>query len=566
VTDHALIAEILTDFQERRDRGDVVSESDLVAAHPDLADQLSSRLAELAALRLLPGEPPSPVRPGFRRGTEGFESQLNAYMHERLRVSAWFLAVTMLVILGMSFASHLAREGRGDPGLLDGTRVLLLVCFGIAGLFVLVLRSRHLASRVLVLLDAGLVWCVVAACTTYYVVEYAAGPTLLVPFLGFFLLARAVVVPSRARRTLALSITGPLAVLAVELGHGELFTRVGQSMTGDLFVTQAAWHQAFLGLCVGLATLASHLNFALRQATYEATQIGQYELKERIGQGGMGDVYRARHALMRRPTAVKVIRADAADPRVFQRFEHEVRQTSRLTHPNTIAIYDYGRTPDGTFYYAMELLEGADLQKIVNETGPLPASRVIHVLAQACDALHEAHAIGLVHRDVKERNLILCERGTDLDVLKVLDFGLVKDTREHDYSITGSGEVCGTPHTISPEAIRARKLGPTADIYGLGAVGCFLLTARQIFDVESPLELISRHLNAEPIAPSARRPDVPRDLEAVLLRCLRKPPDERPQSARELRRQLLACDDAGRWTQADARTWWAEKGPILRGV
>ncbi len=316
------------------------------------------------------------------------------------------------------------------------------------------------------------------------------------------------------------------------------------------------WSQVFLVLTVGLATLTSRVNFSLRLKAYEATQLGQYVLEEKLGGGGMGEVYRARHALLRRPTAVKIIRPDLADQNMMLRFEQEVRQTARLTHPNTISVYDFGRTEDGVFYYAMELLDGADLGVILEKTGPMPPSRVIHILVQICGALEEAHEIGLVHRDIKPGNIILCRRGLIPDVAKIMDFGLVKDTRSPDPAVTAAGGVCGSPQTISPEALRGEPVGPPADLYALSAVGCFLLAGRPIFDADTPIEFMMMHLTEEPIMPSTHGVDVSEDLEGLLHQCLEKQPAERPASASALRDALLDCKDSNGWTRQDAEHWW----------
>jgi serine/threonine protein kinase len=276
----------------------------------------------------------------------------------------------------------------------------------------------------------------------------------------------------------------------------------------------------------------------------------------------LGAEGRPRHGLLRRPTAVKLIRAEIVTDKTRKRFEHEVRQTCRISHPNVIAVYDYGHTEDGVFFYAMELLDGEDLGRIVRDTGPMPVARVLHVLVQACDALAEAHAAGLVHRDVKPANIMVTKRGLTFDVVKVMDFGLVKDTATGDVAMTGVGEICGTPETIAPESIRGRAVGPAADIYALGAVGCWLLTGKHVFDAATGLEFVAAHLHKEPIPPSARGVAVPAGLEAALMRCLAKDAADRPASAIELRDALLACGDAGRWTQRDAAAWWASRRPV----
>jgi serine/threonine protein kinase len=423
--------------------------------------------------------------------------------------------------------------------------------------------STVFSIKALKWVDAGVVWTIILTGLAYHELGWKNGPVFVVPILALMLMARAILVPSSATRTFWLSIPVVPAVLAIQLAHGELYADTNLPFPDSSYVPILTWNMIILILAVGLATVASRVNYILRRTAYKATELGQYQIEEKIGVGAMGEVYRARHAMMRRPTAVKVIRGDLVDERTIARFELEVQQTARLTHPNTIAIYDYGRTPEGTFYYAMELLSGDDLKEIVTLTGPLPEPRVVHILAQACAALSEAHAIGLVHRDIKAGNIMLCERGRVFDVVKLMDFGLVRDTNQEDYALTAVGEVCGTPETISPEAIAGDEVGPAADLYALGAVGCYLLTGRPIFDVTTVLGFIGKHLESPPIPPSARGAIVSEDLERLLLACLEKRPEDRPESAEALRHALLALDSAGAWTQDDAARWWKSRGGEL---
>ncbi len=493
---------------------------------------------------------------GFRRGSAGFASELDSFHHRRLRLSAIIIAVATLIVCVNALITQYASGRYREFGLFDSTRVILLICLLVAGGFIAVLSKRRISRGWLLILDGGLAWSVVVGCVMYYQVGWENGPTFVVPLLGLLLVARAIFVPCRATRTFWLSIPAVPAILAVQLMHGEFFADRDLRHPDESFGTIMAWNQLILVLSVALATVTSHVSFHLRRKVYDATQLGQYQLEEKIGEGAMGEVYRARHALMRRPTAVKVIRAAVLDAETVARFEQEVQQTARLTHPNTIAIYDYGRTPEGTFYYAMELLDGEDLKEIVLKAGPFGPARVIHILTQACAALSEAHTRGLVHRDVKPANLILCERGLEHDVVKVMDFGLVKDTRESDAGETTGEGVCGSPETIAPETIRGKAARPAADIYALGAVGCFLLTGKPIFDAQSTMTFVGMHLSQDPIPPSARGVEVPADLEKLLLSCLAKNPEQRPASAAALGNDLLACGVAGQWTEEDASGWW----------
>jgi len=281
----------------------------------------------------------------------------------------------------------------------------------------------------------------------------------------------------------------------------------------------------------------------------------------------MGEVYRARHAMMDRDVAVKILPLDHADAEGCRRFEREVLMTSHLESPNTVAIYDYGRTSDGRFYYVMEHIDGYDLENLVRKFGPIAPSRTIHILRQICNALGEAHSVGLVHRDVKPSNLALCERAGLKDVVKVLDFGLVEELDEEGDSDEYGGpshspSLTGTPAYLAPESIlEPSVVDPRADLYALGAVAYWLLTGTNVFDGNSIVEICSHHLHTEPESLTDRGVNVPEDLEEIVLRCLAKNPDDRFSSMEELREALDRCACAFAWTTESAATWWNEKEP-----
>jgi len=304
----------------------------------------------------------------------------------------------------------------------------------------------------------------------------------------------------------------------------------------------------------------SRLQREAREATIEAKQLGQYKLEQKLGAGAMGVVYKGSHAMLRRPTAIKLLDADKVSDEATARFEREVQITSLLTHPNTVAIYDYGRTPEGVFYYAMEYLEGINLQTLVDRYGPLPPARVIHLLRQVCGSLYEAHSMGLVHRDIKPANLMITRRGGEADVIKVLDFGLVK---ARDEARGGAGNdyeaMAGTPLYMSPEAIQMPgSVDGCSDIYAVGAVGYFLLTGRTVFEAANVVELCEKHVSQSPVPPSVRSGrEIPADLESALLACLEKSRARRPQTARDLAQRLARCAAAGGWTIDEAETWWS---------
>jgi eukaryotic-like serine/threonine-protein kinase len=312
--------------------------------------------------------------------------------------------------------------------------------------------------------------------------------------------------------------------------------------------------------------MVARLQRQAREAAIEARQLGQYKLEEQLGEGAMGVVYKGRHAMLRRPTAIKLLNADKVTDASIARFEREVQITSNLNHPNTIAIYDYGRTPEGVFYYAMEYLDGIDLQRLVDTYGPQPAGRVIYILRQICGSLYEAHSMGLVHRDIKPANIMLNRRGGEGDVVKVLDFGLVKAREEQHGSKHENESMAGTPLYMSPEAIQLpNSVDACSDLYAVGAVGYFLLTGHPVFEAEGLVELCQLHTSEPPKTPSARlgRP-VPEELENALLNCLEKTRSKRPQTARDLANLLNRCPAVHEWSVDEADAWWGrhERGQI----
>jgi serine/threonine protein kinase len=338
-----------------------------------------------------------------------------------------------------------------------------------------------------------------------------------------------------------------------------------------LGVAVAVYLWSFIAVAIG--TIISGVTYSLQEQVREARQLGQYILEAKIGEGGMGVVYRARHAMLRRPTAIKLLPQGKTRERDLARFEREVQMTSRLTHPNTISVYDYGRTPDGIFYYAMELLDGVDLDRLVRAKGPLPPGRAVHVLAQVCGALSEAHENGLIHRDIKPSNVFLCRQGGAYDVAKVLDFGLVRDLGNEGIdpglSLAGAaaGAIIGTPHYLAPEAIaRPDRVDARSDLYAVGCLGYYLLTGQPPFDGHSFVELCGHHLHtpAPPVSLAAPGP-VPPPLEALIAACLAKDPAGRPADARLLRQGILACAD-GRWNDEEARAWWTTNASWLGAV
>jgi serine/threonine-protein kinase len=326
---------------------------------------------------------------------------------------------------------------------------------------------------------------------------------------------------------------------------------------------------AYPGVAAAIATYGAHRIEAQRQEILATRRLGQYQLIQRLGAGGMGEVYLAEHLLLRRPCAVKLIRPERAGDRTkLARFEREVQVTATLTHPNTVEVFDYGHTDDGTFYYVMEYLPGLSLDQLASRHGPQPPERVAHLLSQVCGALQEAHAVGLIHRDVKPGNILVCERGGSHDVAKLLDFGLVQagGPGRGGQRLTQEGAIAGTPAYMSPEQAAGKTdLDCRSDIYSLGAVAYFLLTGRPPFVRPTAVQTLAAHIDESPAALS-READVPADLEAVVLRCLEKDAAARFPDAESLERALAACDCAGRWTRERAAEWWASGSKSERAV
>jgi len=445
-------------------------------------------------------------------------------------------------------------------GVLGAEALLQLGATATAGLLWWLSRRRSLPAAWFPRLDAGatILMCGFFQASATMERELETGVVLMVLTTLCVLGTRAIVVPSGVRRTLAISVvcTAPIVVLTAVLVH-----RAGAS-PGNVVVS-ASNGVMWAIVLITISTVASGTIFDLRREVGQTRVLGQYTLEEKIGSGGMGEVWRASHAMLRRPTAIKLLLPERTGEAALQRFEREVQLTARLTHPNTVSIFDYGRSLDGVFYFAMELLDGVDLERLVGDHGPLPPERVVHVLRQVCGALAEAHAMGLVHRDVKPANVILIARGGEADVAKVVDFGLVKELEvSGDVALTGTSAILGTPLYLSPESIVSPgSVDAQTDIYALGAVGWFLLVGRPVFDSDNLVAVCSHHLHSIPERPSARigRP-LPSDLEDVLLQCLDKDRNARPIGARALRDALDACACAGRWTDARAAAWWAEFG------
>jgi serine/threonine-protein kinase len=371
---------------------------------------------------------------------------------------------------------------------------------------------------------------------------------------NFLIVCYGVFIPNTWRRCVVVVAVLALVPLAITVLAGLEQPAVGERLPLLMSFTG-------LGLLVStaLAVFGSFKISTLQSEALAARQLGQYRLQRLLGAGGMGEVYLAEHRLLKRPCAVKLIHPErASDPHLLQRFEREVQATAQLSHPNTVEIYDYGHADDGTFYYVMEYLPGLSLDELVTRYGPLPPARAVHYLRQVCGALREAHQAGLVHRDIKPSNIIACNPGGLCDVVKLVDFGLVRPPdAAGEGRLTKEGLILGTPDFMSPEQARGDDtLDARSDLYSLGAVAYFLLTGRPPFTGQSVLQTLTAHLH-EPVAPlSSQGVAVEADLEAVVLRCLGKAAAERYDDAEALDQALRDCGCAGQWTETEARCWW----------
>jgi eukaryotic-like serine/threonine-protein kinase len=416
------------------------------------------------------------------------------------------------------------------------------------------LQRRQLSTAKLRAIDAfysiATGTCMAAAGAISYDLRPSAYISLI--YACLMVLLRSTIVPSTGKRTAVIGVFTCLPMLVATVA---LVYLNQQDIPGPAYVAGAVL------ICVnsiGLAVIGSNILYGLRRQVTEALQLGQYMIDHKIGEGGNGAVYRAHHALLRRPTAVKVILPQRTDGDTIDRFEREVQLMSRLTHPNTVAVFDYGRSPDGRFYYAMEYLDGIDLENLVERYGRQPADRVVAILLQVCGALREAHGRGLIHRDIKPANIILCQRGAMPDVAKVVDFGLVKEIAVKDGGRTRG--IMGTPAYIAPESVTdPDQVSPASDLYALGAVAYFLVTGKRVFEGKTSVDVCVQHVTATPVPPSqVVDTHLPRGLEELILRCLAKQPKDRPASAAELAALLRAIPPSENWSEEDANRWWTE--------
>ena len=500
--------------------------------------------------------------------TPALASETRDQLRYRLRIVALLLFGGFLAFLLMRFLVYGASAYAGVPSLLI-MHVSMTTLMGAVA--VALCRKCEIATwklRVAELLVFGdpLIFFVMLAyqktvhCATMEASAYL--PQTVGPFL-MLMFTYALFIPNTWRRALAILAcmgAGPVAVA--------IYTQLAVPAVDALIRTGGFdGYVLEIGLMMVLAvttgTAGVFVIGSLRREAFEARQLGQYRLKERIGAGGMGEVFLAEHEMMKRPCAVKVIRPErAGDPGVIARFEREVRSTAKLSHWNSIDIYDYGRTANGTFYYVMEFLPGHHLGELVEMSGPLQAGRLIYLMDQVCAALTEAHEIGLVHRDIKPANIFCAYRGGVFDVAKLLDFGLAKPFYEPtDVALTQQGAVTGSPLFMSPEqATGDSEPDARSDIYSLGAVMYVALTGRAPFEYTNPMKVMIAHASDQVVPPSELNGDIPHELEQIILRCLEKAPEDRFPDVVTLQTALQAVPLDESWTAEQAAAWWSCHG------
>jgi len=499
----------------------------------------------------------APVRQQVAR----YPEEVLPLWRRRLRLAAAFLFVGFAV-----FLCRRALQIAIGPPVDSAAEWFLFWCHAavtaILGLFNLLLFSRQPSSffRLVVaelalfglptvLFLASQYFLTLRVCEEWGVFEFSEGPWLLLVFVY------AIFIPSTSSRATVVIGSIAIAPVLLVLGMYLLQGSVARVLTmDDLTGVLLTFLLAAIGGVMGV-----HRIDTLRRDALRAKQLGQYRLIKRLGGGGMGDIFLAEHEMLKRPCVIKLIRPDkVGDEKTLARFQREVQATAQLSHWNTVEIFDYGRTEDGTFYYVMEYLPGMSLAELVQKHGPLPPERVIYLLLQVCDALREAHQAGLVHRDVKPENIVITQRGGVYDVAKILDFGLVEPiTDNRNPALTTQGFITGSPLFLSPEQAAGLAVGdPRSDIYSLGAVAYYTLTGRPPFLRDSLVELLDAHTREKPVSPSEHNSDVPRDLEQVIQKCLAKEPANRFQNMSELTHGLSECEATGHWSRAQAAQWW----------
>ena len=509
--------------------------------------------------------------------SRGLPEDLLQEASRRLGILSLTGAVLWVTGTLLGHASALAMNP-GDPNWSRPAGNDLIALAATAASLALFAYTRRAGASPERVLDVGLAYMVLTALAigvTMHWFPFPSGTPLfpMISWTGAVVIMFAAIIPSAPAKTLVAGL-----VAALMMPAGMLIARARGTWEFARWTDAIIMHYPDF-LLVGVAAVISHVVTRLGQQVRRAREMGSYQLGELLGRGGMGEVYRASHRMLARPAAIKLIRPErlgAADVEAarltVRRFHREAEAAANLRSSHTVQLYDFGVTEDETLYFVMELLDGMDLETFVREHGPVPAGRAIHILLQICESLEEAHARGLVHRDIKPANIHLGRVGLRYDFVKVLDFGLVKSVADGDgvraiatrapiesSLATDGGPTPGTPAYMAPELALGEPVDGRTDLYAVGCVAYYLLTGRLVFEAESAVQMVARHLRAEPRPPSARAPrPVPEALDRAVLACLAKSPDDRPASAGALRR-MLAAVDAEPWGDEEARAWWTAR-------
>ena len=497
-------------------------------------------------------------------------------VRKRIRILALLLlaafGIELVVAVGTAI-SLLLTDGSLPPGLIKREAAHVVNVIAVAASLVLwwAAGSRRVSPSRLLTLGLGyevLVCSILAIGTLWgYYREIGILPNLT--WVPVIVILFPTLLPGPPRKMLVGSIaaasTVPIALVLLDV-------------SGRVVADASSYQSAVMAssFAVVFAYISARVVYGLGREVAAARRAGSYQLEELLGQGGMGEVWRARHRMLARPAAIKLIKQDAkgsTDQRtatdLVQRFEREAQAIASLRSPHTVELFDFGTTDNGAFYFAMELLDGLDADTLVRQFGPVPAERAIHLLIQVCHSLSEAHSRGLVHRDIKPANVFVCRYGEELDFVKVLDFGIVKEPRGEpgDPGLTNADAIQGTPAFLSPEqALGAADLDRRSDIYATGCLAYWLLTGQQVFTADTPVALLVHHVQTDPAPPSTRTElCIPAPLDEIILACLSKNPAERPQTARELARRLGTIELKAEWTEEGARAWWALHQPAEAG-
>jgi serine/threonine protein kinase len=522
----------------------------------------------MTSRRLLRRRPSTPARASVTsRPGHSLPSDVLGQTCSRLGIvslvfaALWVLTVFMnTVVAGWFGEMTFLRDLWPFPG-------HLVAVIGIISSLLMTYLAGRLSGKS-ILLDVGSGYLVLQCLLVSILSQWAPVPiTPRVSWVCIPILFYPAIVPNTPKKTLVTSLlaasTEPLALyLLTEL----------RGVQVHLSTFYLLWDFLPNYICAFLVVIPVKIIHGLGQQVRRARELGSYRLEEPLGKGGMGEVFRATHQMLARPAAVKLIRSEilgssspAAARVIIERFRREAEAAASLRSPHTISLYDFGVANDGTFFLVMELLDGLDLETLVERFGPLPPERAVHILRQACASLEEAHVRGLVHRDIKPSNIFTCRLGLAVDFVKVLDFGLVKavgDGGREATLLTAPDSTTGTPAYIAPEMVRGDRVADhRVDIYTLGCVGYWLLTGRLVFEAPNAIQLMYLHANATPVPPSQRSElDIPAELDSIILSCLAKYPEDRPQTAGDLSRRLATALSAV-WTEEQAHRWWDRHHP-----